>query len=320
MEEFLVHTWHFFTRLFASYSPQAKDINTLFLRFLILAGVIIALVAGLVIAASIKFRSKKRLGEPKQIFGNQKLELTWTLIPLAIVAFFFILTINAMTDINSPIAKGRKPDIVIIAHQWWWDLRYPKKQVITANELHIPVGKKLLMKVESADVIHDWWVPDLGRKIDAVPGRNNYAWIEADSAREYEGACSEYCGAEHAWMRIKVVAESQKKFNEWIANQQHTPLFPTDSLSQVGAKLFQQKTCANCHAIAGTPADKHIGPDLTHLASRETILSGMLKNNQKNLTRWLNNPQKVKPGAHMPNFRLSKNEINALVTYLEGLK
>jgi cytochrome c oxidase subunit 2 len=225
-----------------------------------------------------------------------------------------------MSEINAPFNKKSEPDIVIIAHQWWWDIRYPKYDVITANELHIPVGKKLLMRVESADVIHDWWVPKLGRKIDAVPGQLNYNWIEADTAGVYTGTCSEYCGMEHAWMRIMVVAQDKNHFNNWIKNQQKIPEVPVNKPSRTGAILFQKKTCANCHSINGTPADSHIGPDLTHLGSRATLLSGMLKNNRVNLSRWLKNPQKVKEGAHMPNFILSKYEINALVSYLEGLK
>ncbi len=311
---------HFFSQLFASYSPQANDINTLFLRYLILAGFIIALVAGLVIIAAVKYNNKNKFGEPKQVFGNTKLELVWTILPFLAVSFFFVLTVRAMDDINTKIPEDKEPDIVIIAHQWWWDMRYPKYHVITANELHIPVNSKLLMKVESADVIHDWWVQDLGRKIDAVPGRSNYTWIEADSIRSYEGACSEYCGAEHAWMRIKVVAQSEADFKKWIQHQQQTAVQPTDSIAIAGEKFFQENTCSNCHAIEGTQADKHIGPDLTHIASRETILSGMLPNTKHNLTRWITNPQKVKPGAHMPDFRLTKNEVNDLVTYLEELK
>ncbi len=310
----------FLTYLFASYSPGASNINTLFLRYLILAGFIVALVAFLVIVGAIRYRAKRTDKEPPQVFGNKNLELTWTILPLVAVTFFFFLAVKSMNQINQPFNSSRNPDIVIIAHQWWWDMRYPKENVITANELHIPIGKKLLMRVESADVIHDWWVPDLGRKIDAIPGRMNYMWIEADSARTYIGACSEYCGAEHAWMRIRVIAEPEAEFKEWIKRQKKVPQFPTDSIAEKGAVLFQKKTCANCHTIAGTPADSHIGPDLTHLASRQTILSGMLPNTRANLTRWLKNPQKVKEGAHMPNFLLTKNEIKDLVTYLEGLK
>ncbi len=320
MLNFLDSILHFFSQLFASYSPEANDINNLFLKYLILAGIIIALVAGLVIVGAIRFSSKKHPGEPKQIFGNKKLEITWTLVPFLILVFFFALTLRAMEEINSPVSENRKPDIIIVAHQWWWDMRYPEYKIITANELHIPVGKKLLMEIESADVIHDWWVPALGRKIDAVPGRKNYTWIEADSAGTYEGTCAEFCGAEHAWMRIKVIAQTKPYFDKWINDQQQVPAAPKDSTALLGDMLFQKETCGDCHAIAGTPADAHVGPDLTHIASRETILSGRLTNTRENLTRWLADPQKVKPGAHMPDFRFNRPQINELVTYLEGLK
>jgi cytochrome c oxidase subunit 2 len=176
------------------------------------------------------------------------------------------------------------------------------------------------MRVESADVIHDWWVPDLGRKIDAIPGRLNYNWIMADTPGVYIGACSEYCGMQHAWMRIHVVAQTQKDFDKWKMNQEKIPVFPSKEPARTGAILFEKKTCANCHSIEGTSADSHIGPDLTHLGSRETLLTGMLKNNEQNLRRWLKNPQKIKQGAHMPDFILNDNELDALVAYLEGLK
>ncbi len=310
----------FFSQLFVSSSPEAYDINSLFLKFLILAGVIVALVAGLVIIGAIRFRAKKRPDEPLQIFGNKKLEITWTVIPFLILVFFFVLTLQAMIAINTPVGSDPKPDIIIIAHQWWWDMRYPEYKIITANELHIPVGKKLLMAVKSADVIHDWWVPDLGRKIDAIPGRTNYTWIEADSAGTYLGTCAEFCGAEHAWMRIKVIAQKPYEFNKWVDNQRQVPPPPKDSIAILGEVLFQKETCGDCHAIAGTPANAHVGPDLTHIASRTTILSGRLTNTRENLLRWLSNPQKVKPGAHMPDFRFNKNQLDELVTYLEGLK
>ena len=299
---------HFFSLLFSSSSSEAHEINTLFLRYLILAGIIVLLVGGLVIGGAIRFRARGKQGEPIQISGNKRLELLWTIIPAAILAFFFVLTLRTMIQINQKADKNAAPDVVVIAHQWWWDIRYPKYHIITANELHIPVGKKWLMRVESADVIHDWWVPDLGRKIDAVPGRSNYTWISADSPGTYLGACSEYCGGQHAWMRISVMAETQQDFDEWVSDQQHTPEIPKDNLALEGAKLFQTKTCANCHAIANTPADAHIGPDLSHLGSRQTILSGMLMNNKENLTRWLHNPQQVKEGALMPDFQLNKQE------------
>ena len=206
------------------------------------------------------------------------------------------------------------------AKQWWWEMQYSKYNITTANELHIPVKQNLLMRIESADVIHDWWVPDLGRKIDAIPGTSNYSWIEASDTGEYKGACSEYCGTQHAGMRILVISESKDEFDRWIQEQQKVPSFPADSIGQRGMKLFMEKTCASCHSISGTAANSHIGPDLTHLASRKTLISGVLTNTPKNLYLWLQNPQKLKEGSHMPNFILSNSELEALVKYLEELK
>ncbi len=320
MEQIYQTIRDFISRMFVSASKQADEINTLFIDFSWLALGILCVVAFMVIVGIVKYRSTKRKGEPKQIAGNTPLELTWTIIPFIIVTVLFFMSLKVMKDINEPIVNGQKPDIVIIAHQWWWDMRFPQKDVITANELHIPIGKQMLMRIESADVIHSWWVPALGRKTDAIPGRPNYAWIKADSVGEYEGTCSEYCGNEHAWMRIKVIAETPENFDKWVQHQLQPGHRPTDSLGIAGEQFFQSGTCGSCHDIKGTPANAHIAPDLTHLASRETLLSGMLVNNPDNLRRWLKNPQKVKEGAHMPNFLLSKQELDALVDYLKQLK
>ena len=310
----------FFSRMFVSDSSEAQSINSLFKDYLLIAAIILFIVAFLVIGGIIFFHHKKRPDEPKQIFGNKYLELVWTFIPLVIVTILFFLSLKIMRKINEPVISGKKPDINIIAHQWWWDFRYPKDNVVTANELHIPVNKKMLIEIESADVIHSWWVPALGRKIDAIPGRINYGWLEADTVGVFDGTCSEYCGTEHAWMRITVVAETQDNFEKWIKSQQKVSVPPTDSLSHAGEILFQSKTCGSCHTIAGTPADAHIAPDLTHIASRKTLLSGMKKNSTENMRKWLENPQKVKKGANMPDFLLSKNEVEALTAYMEQLK
>jgi len=320
MSDFFYSIDHFIDQMFTSASQGAYDINKLLLEYLALAVLIFIIVAFMTIVGALKYRAKKSKAEPVQLFGNKRLEITWTVLPLIAVTIFFFLTLRVMRNINQPFNDKDKPDIVIMAHQFWWEMRYPKYNIVTANELHIPTGKKLLTRIQSADVIHSWWVPELGRKIDAVPGRLNYTWIDADTSGIYGGTCSEYCGAQHATMRIKVIAEPEQEFDQWVADQQKIPPQPDDSISIAGARMFQQMTCANCHTIAGTPANAHIGPDLTHLGSRTTILSGLLDNNMDNMKRWLKNPQKVKAGSHMPDFMLSKDEINALSTYLEGLK
>ena len=306
--------------MFQASSSEAYNINNLFLQFLLLSAIIVFIVTGMVVLGGYLYRSKVRPKEPPQLTGNRKLEWIWTIIPFLAVSLFFILTVKSMQQINRPYTEENDPDIVIIAHQWWWDMRYPKEGIITANELHIPVGRRLRMRIESADVIHSWWVPALGRKTDAVPGRLNYGWIESDTAGIFHGACSEYCGTEHAWMLIRVVAESPDDYQAWVDSQKVVPGIPKSVAGRDGALLFQKKTCANCHAITGTPASAHIGPDLTHVGSRETLLSGMMMNTPDNMKKWLTDPQKVKMGAHMPDFMLTDKEINDLETYLEGLK
>lgn len=311
---------HFFETMFASSSTGEDYINKLFALFLILCAVIMLVVLGMVLTGVIRFRSGKRLAEPDQSTGNRLIEIVWTVIPFIIVTLFFIFTIKYMRAINEPVNKGDQPDIKIVAHQWWWEMQYPKLNFYTANELHIPAGKNLLMQIESADVIHDWWVPELGRKIDAIPGRTNFTWISSHKPGEFRGACSEYCGSQHAHMLILVVAEENSDFESWVSSQKEIPEMPADSIGKRGAQLFSEKTCNKCHNIAGLSTDAHIGPDLTHIFQRKTILSGMLPTTRKCITDWIENPQKIKEGAHMPDFMLEPDEINAIVTYLEDLK
>jgi cytochrome c oxidase subunit II len=320
MEKILKTIHGFFSEMARSSSPNEDYINRLFLWFLILAFVIMIIVVMGVLVGIIRYRSKHHQHEPEQITGIKWLEITWTVVPFLILLFFFYFTVRFMKDIDQPVDKNRQADIIITARQWWWEMQYPKYNITTANELHIPVQQKLLMRVESADVIHDWWVPELGRKIDAIPGTPNYSWLEASDTGEYRGACSEYCGTQHAGMRILVISESEVEFARWVQAQQKVPLPPVDSVGRKGMRLFSERTCAGCHSISGTVAMSHIGPDLTHLASRKTLISGVLTNTPENLYLWLQNPQKIKEGSHMPNFILSNDELKALVNYLEELK
>jgi cytochrome c oxidase subunit 2 len=311
---------HFFSNMIASSSPGEDYINRLFIFFLILCAVILIIVFGMILTGITRFRAGKRQGEPDQTTGNRVIEVIWTVIPFIIVTIFFFLTIKYMKEIDKPVSKGEQPDIKIIAHQWWWEMQYPSAGFYTANELHIPSGHNLLMYLESADVIHDWWVPELGRKIDIIPGRTNTTWIYSRKPGEFLGSCAEYCGAQHAHMKILVVAQDKSDYDKWVISQQRAPLLPADSTGIWGARLFKDKTCIECHNITGISTNAHVGPDLTHISLRKTILSGMLPNTVQNLADWLRDPQKIKEGAHMPNFMLSPEEINALITYLEDLK
>ncbi len=306
--------------VFSPYSPLAGAITNLFTIALVIGAVVFLVVTGLVIYFSVRYhRRRGQEGEPPQGGSHRGIEIVWTAIPVLIVATLFVLSLRTAVAANPPMA-GAQPDLIVIGHQWWWEVRYPKTGIITANEVHIPAGQRLLLQLQSADVIHDWWVPNLGRKLDLNPDFPTQTWIEADKPGIYLGACSEYCGAEHAWMRIRVIADPPDQFNAWQQAQLHVPAAPAGGDAARGAQVFAQNTCVACHAVAGSPAQARVGPDLTHLASRQTIGAGVLDNSPQNLARWIKDPQAVKPGSYMPSLHLSDADVNAIAAYLESLK
>ena len=303
-------------------SQEADKINRLFNYFNVAAAGMLLLVGFLILYICIKFRQKKgESNEPVNAKQNKKLEILMIGGPFLLLVFFFYQTITIMNSVSpSQDPKGKNPDVIITGHQWWWQVEYPNAHVMTANEVHLPVGKPLLLEMRSADVIHDWWVPELGNKMDLIPTKKNYLSLNINKPGTYIGACSEFCGAQHAWMRIHVIAQTQTDFNNWLAANEKNAVQPQDALAQTGARLFQTKTCANCHRIQGTAATGTAGPDLTHLAERNELLTGLIKNNKANLFKWVDQPQEVKPGAHMPDFKFKKDTLNAIVHYLLQLK
>jgi cytochrome c oxidase subunit II len=299
-------------------SPQGRAISHLFLAVLIICGVILAIVTGLVAYSLIRSRARPGAGEPRQVFGSRRLEILWTVVPFLVLVWIFVLTVRAMRD-SDPSASG-PPDLVVIGHQWWWEVRYVEPAVITANEIHIPVGKRLSVELASADVIHDFWAPQLARKMDMIPGWTNHIWLQADRPGTYLGACAEYCGAEHAWMRFLVIAHPPAEFAAWAAHQARPARAPAIGPEERGRQLFLQKTCVNCHTIQGVSAITNVAPDLTHLASRRALGAGVLQNTPANLARWLKNPQAIKPGCKMPNLNLVETEVDNLVSYFRSLQ
>jgi cytochrome c oxidase subunit 2 len=237
---------------------------------------------------------------------------------LAVVSARLILSATAKAA--PEVAGPGDADLIVIGHQWWWEVRYPSSGVVTANEIHIPIGRKFLVRVDSADVIHSFWVPQLAPKLDMVPGQHNYVYLEADEAGEYDGACSEFCGDQHAWMRFIVVAESPEDYKSWLEQQIPAARAPVGAAALAGRSLFFTQTCINCHAIGGTTAIADAAPDLTHLATRRQLAAGVISNTPENLALWLRNPQDVKPGCKMPNFNFSDDQVTELTAYLEGLK
>lgn len=302
--------------VFSPASPQAKVIFDFTVVVGILCAVIFLIVLTIVVYALLRFRAAPNAPEPHQSVGNKAIEVTWTLIPILIVVWLFVITARAMNR-SDPVPQQHDPDLVVIGHQWWWEARYPHSGAITANEIHIPVGKPLLLRLESADVIHDFWAPQLSRKMDVVPGQSNYMWLQASQPGTYAGACAEYCGTEHAWMWFSVVAQPPEEFEAWQQRQLQPLSTPKAEFAARGAQLFQQATCANCHAINGTAARTQVGPDLTHMAERHVLAAGVLANTRTNLAKWLRNPQAYKPGTLMPNLQLTQTQVDALVDYLE---
>jgi cytochrome c oxidase subunit 2 len=298
------------------HSPQARAIADLFDDTLIVCAVIFTIVAVLVTYAVYRFRDRSSPA-PVQIEGHTRFEIAWTIAPALVLVGIFFLTVRAVNG-SDPVAD-REPDLTVIAHQWWWEIRY-KSGAVTANEIHIPTGKPLLVSVKSADVIHDFWVPDLARKIDAVPGRTSTIWMQADAPGNYLGTCAEYCGSQHAWMRILVVAQSEQEFGAWEHQTLERAPVPSADDAARGAKLFTQMTCVKCHAIAGNGEGGQAGPDLTHIQSRSTLGAGVMQNTPSELARWLKDPQDVKPASHMPNVQLSDAQIADFVAYFETLQ
>ena len=304
----------------APVSPQAHALSALLIGTFVVLLLIFLLVAGLVTYMIVRFRDRPGAAEARQIFGWNTLEVIWTLIPIGILIGFSFFMFAADREADPPIPAGRKPDLQVIGHQWWWEINYLASGAVAANEIHIPIGKPILIDLRSADVIHDFWAPQLGRKIDAVPGHPNTLWIEADQPGTYMGVCAEFCGAEHTWMRFRVIAQSDADFEAWQRAQLAVPPAPTAPEAIAGAQLFADKTCVNCHAIAGTAGNQTVGPDLTHIGSRAMLAGEATTNTPDELFRWLKQPDLIKPQSHMPNFTLSDDEAHQLVAYLEGLK
>jgi cytochrome c oxidase subunit II len=304
-------------------SPLAQASVDLFNLSLAISTVIVLFVAGLVLYMIPRFRSRGS-GEPRQDFGNRKLEIAWTIVPFVLLAIVlgFALPSMGQQEVETSKAGGPslQPDVVVTGRQWWWEVRYPASGVAAANEIHLPVGKRILVELVGGDVIHDLWIPQLGPKMDAVPGQPNWLWLQAQQPGTYQGVCAEYCGTEHAWMLVRAIAMAPAEYTAWLTANTQPATAPTGGNAARGAQLFTQRTCISCHAIAGTAAQALAGPNLTHVASRQILAAGVLENNPENMARWLRNPQEVKPGNHMPNVRLSEDEVRDLTAYMETLR
>jgi cytochrome c oxidase subunit 2 len=243
------------------------------------------------------------------------------------IILFVLLFIDMFVgrDVYALASSDPNPLVVkITGHQWWWEVQYddptPDKVMVTANEMHVPIGKVVRVELRSADVIHSFWVPTMLGKKDLIPGHPTTTWLKADQEGTFRGQCAEFCGHQHAHMRMEFISESPEKFESWLAAARQNAQPPATDTARRGEHVFMSNQCVMCHSIQGTNARATMGPDLTHVASRQMLAAGAVPNTRGYLAGWIANPQNIKPGVRMPANPLSANDLNALIDYLEGLK
>jgi len=313
------------TSMLAPASTPAKTIFGLSMFVLGVTALIFIVVCGLLVYSVVRFRGRAIDAgrEPAQVYGSTQIELAWTVIPVLIVAVLFLATariIHAIQDAPKPDAAF---DVTVIGHQFWWEFRYPKLGIVTANELHIPASDPAhptptFLKLLSADTDHSFWVPELGGKTDLIPNRVNQMWLDPPRPGIYLGQCAQYCGTQHAKMLLRVYVDTPADFAAWVTAQQQAAV--QEPQASAGKRVFETTACINCHAVAGTPANGRFGPDLTHLMSRSTLGSGAAENTPANLRLWIQNPDAFKPGSLMPAMKLSDADLDAVTAYLETLR
>lgn len=305
-------------------STPAQEIFGLSLFVLLITGSIFAVVGGLLVFIIIRYRARKGdvQEEPAQIYGSVQVELAWTVIPVLIVVVLFLTTARIIFAIQDAPEPCTALDVTVIGHQFWWEFRYPKLHIVTANELHVPVStpqhpEPTYLRLLSADVDHSFWVPQLAGKTDLIPNHPNEMWIDPHKTGLYLGQCAQFCGIGHAKMLIRVYVDTPQQFARWVKDQQQSGA--QDPAVTAGRHVFETEACANCHTISGTHAKGTFGPDLTHLMSRDTIASGSVANTPANLRAWIKDPSTFKPRALMPAMQLRDQQINEVLAYLTTL-
>ena len=282
---------------------------------------IFAVVVGLLVTSLVRFRRSKDDdgSEPPQVYGSEPVELAWTVIPILVVVVLSLVTARTIYDVQAVTRPPGAIDVRVVGHQWWWEIRYPALGIVTANELHVPVSRgngatPTFIELESADVVHSFWVPRLAGKTDLLPNRRNRMWIEPREPGVYFGQCAEFCGTQHAHMLLRVFVHSPDEFARWALEQQQPAV--VDPTVAAGRRVFESTACINCHSISGSVATGRFGPDLTHLMSRVTLAAGAERMSAETLRAWLEDPDHLKPGARMPAMQLESAALDQLVSYL----
>jgi len=317
------------TDMFKPLSRPAEMISEAAGVVLLICLGIFLVVTGLLVFIVIKFRRRAQDDgrEPPQIYGSTNIELAWTVIPILITVVLALVTSRTIGEIQDMPMPANALKLRVVGHQWWWEIRYEDLGIVTANEVHIPVSDRDRAKatpthivLQSADVIHSFWVPQLAGKTDLVPNKTNETWLDPYETGVYFGNCAEYCGTQHANMLLRVIVHTPEGFAKWVASQKTPPPAPQAAEEIKGHGLFYANSCINCHTVDGTVAEGVFGPNLTKLMTRQTIGAGVAELNDKTLWAWVDDPQKMKTGCLMPDMQLLEPEVDAIVAYLKTLK
>lgn len=316
---------------FAPVSPPAESILELsFLVMAIAAGIFVT-VSGVLFWCVWRYRQRPGDDhEPPQVYGSNQIEWAWTIVPILIVLVLFLATARTINELQASETPEGALKVTIIGHQWWWEIRYPELGVVTANELHLPVSteaarRATYLTLESQDVIHSFWIPQLAGKLDVVPNKRNLLWVEPQETGTFLGQCAEYCGTQHAKMMLRVVVHEPAAFERWATAQRAAAASAADvgvdpAKVAAGRDVFQRTACINCHTLDGTNGDGRFGPDLSHLMSRTTIGAGAATNTPENLRAWIDDPHQFKPGVLMPAMKLDDAELDQLTAFLLTLR
>jgi cytochrome c oxidase subunit 2 len=307
--------------------PLAERILGLWdLMYWICAAVFVLVILALLAAV---LRRRPRIEDEEDLPGppegqRRLFQVIGAATAVTVLLLFVLLTASVATGRATASLPGEPLSLKVTGKQWWWQVEYvdpiPSRSITTANEIHIPVGRPVRIRLESSDVIHSFWVPNLHGKKDLIPGYTNVIWIRADRPGVYRGQCAEFCGFQHAHMGLLVIADPPERFRAWAEAQRQPSAPPATPQQAQGKYLVEHLPCANCHTIRGTQASGKLGPDLTHLASRRTLAAGTMPNNRGHLGGWILDPQSIKPGNLMPPTAMSSESLQALLAYLEILR
>lgn len=305
--------------LLAPVAQPAQALLDYGVLLVLVCGGIFILVMGALLVTVIRFRARPGDDdrEPAQIYGSDQLELAWTVVPVLVVIVLGLITAGRIVALQKHEAPDGSLPVRVTGHQWWWELEYPEYGFTTANELHLPVGRVAFLELQSQDVIHSFWLPQLSGKTDLIPNRRNTMWIEPHRVGMVVGQCAEYCGTQHANMLLRVFIHEEAEFERWARNQQKEAR--TLPGTEAGRAIFANTACVNCHTVRGVSEIGRFGPDLTHLMSRTTLAAGAARNDRGQLIDWITNPDHFKPGVRMPAMKLDTAQVAQVADYLSSL-